>query len=210
MTNYINSLLDKYFEGETTIPEERLLKDYFSSDEVKSEHEKYRPLFCGFIDETKAHMNPEKISFTNPKENKKEKNNKSNKQGKALSKRFIIYPAVAAAVILFFVLILPKESENSYVKIHGKKIKNTEYVEQYTHAKLKKVNVLLSGSLNSLENITKARRGVEMGIEAVGSIRETIDIIYENLPIKIIRNEENNDLSSLPHIGGSNSKRTNA
>lgn len=44
-TNQINELLDKYFEGETSITEERTLKSYFNSDEVTPEHLPYSDLF---------------------------------------------------------------------------------------------------------------------------------------------------------------------
>ena len=41
----IGKLLEKYFEAETTLAEEKELRAYFSSKEVAPEHEPYRPLF---------------------------------------------------------------------------------------------------------------------------------------------------------------------
>jgi len=41
----IDVLLDKYWEGETTIKEEGILKAYFNSGRVKEEHLVYSPLF---------------------------------------------------------------------------------------------------------------------------------------------------------------------
>ena len=41
----INELLDKYFDGNTTLAEEKELKAYFSSDNVAPEHAQFKPLF---------------------------------------------------------------------------------------------------------------------------------------------------------------------
>ncbi len=45
----IELLLEKYFEGETTLVEENELKEYFSSSEVAPNLEQYKPLFGFFI-----------------------------------------------------------------------------------------------------------------------------------------------------------------
>lgn len=44
----MNQLLDKYWEGETSLQEEQDLKDYFKSDQVAPEHEIYKGLFDSF------------------------------------------------------------------------------------------------------------------------------------------------------------------
>ena len=41
----IEQLVDKYFEGNTTIEEEKVLKNYFSSNEVADSLKQYQPLF---------------------------------------------------------------------------------------------------------------------------------------------------------------------
>ncbi len=51
------SLLDKYFEGETTLLEERQLREYFSSNNVPPALEKFAPLFCAFSNESKVIYN---------------------------------------------------------------------------------------------------------------------------------------------------------
>ncbi len=44
----IEALLDKYFDAETSLEEEKILKAYFRSGEVEPHLESYRPLFAFF------------------------------------------------------------------------------------------------------------------------------------------------------------------
>jgi hypothetical protein len=44
----MNDLLEKYWNGDTTLLEEQQLRDYFSSEQVSTEHEVYRSLFNTF------------------------------------------------------------------------------------------------------------------------------------------------------------------
>ncbi|MGJ8685185.1 MAG: hypothetical protein ACSHWW_11205 [Nonlabens sp.] len=44
----MNALLNKYWEGQTSLEEEQQLKDYFNSNEVAPEHEVYRSIFNTF------------------------------------------------------------------------------------------------------------------------------------------------------------------
>ena len=50
--NKMEALLEKYFEGETSIAEENELKNYFSSSSVAPHLEQYKPLF-GYYAEAK-------------------------------------------------------------------------------------------------------------------------------------------------------------
>ncbi|AWI25823.1 hypothetical protein [Flavobacterium pallidum] len=55
-------LLEKYFEGETTIAEEKLLSVYFASADVAPEFEMYKPLF-GYFESEKSQQ-PEITSIS--------------------------------------------------------------------------------------------------------------------------------------------------
>lgn len=48
---HIEALLEKYWEGDTTLEEERLLKTYFASNEVAENLRQYAPLFQVFREE---------------------------------------------------------------------------------------------------------------------------------------------------------------
>lgn len=49
--NNIKKLLDRYFEGETSLQEEQLLKIYFTSDTIDPELEEFKYLFAFFVQE---------------------------------------------------------------------------------------------------------------------------------------------------------------
>ena len=50
---YIEQLLERYWEGETTLQEESILRAFFSQDDVPACLMKYKPLFdCGLQKET--------------------------------------------------------------------------------------------------------------------------------------------------------------
>nr|WP_294777495.1 hypothetical protein [uncultured Flavobacterium sp.] len=64
----IEKLLEKYFEAETTIAEEKELKAYFSSDHVAPPLEQYKPIF-GYVTQAKQ----EQFTATIPLNTKKRK-----------------------------------------------------------------------------------------------------------------------------------------
>jgi hypothetical protein len=64
--NKIEALLEKYFEGETSIFEENELKNYFSSANVAPHLEQYRTLF-GYFEVAKAQKLTNKAVFTSRK-----------------------------------------------------------------------------------------------------------------------------------------------
>lgn len=64
----IENLLEKYFKAETSIAEEKELKDYFSSSDVAQHLEQYKPLF-GYAVQAKQ----EQFTATIPLKTKKRK-----------------------------------------------------------------------------------------------------------------------------------------
>ena len=64
----IEKLLEKYFEAETTIAEEKELKDYFTSSDVAQHLEQYKPIF-GYATQAKQ----EQFTATIPLKTKKRK-----------------------------------------------------------------------------------------------------------------------------------------
>ena len=64
--NKIEKLLEKYFEAETSIAEEKELRDYFSSSNVAHHLEQYKPLF-GYAVQAKQEQFTATILLNNKK-----------------------------------------------------------------------------------------------------------------------------------------------
>jgi uncharacterized linocin/CFP29 family protein len=67
-SNRIENLLEKYFDGETSITEENELKKYFSSSNVAPNLEQYKPLFVFFIENKKETLT-KKVNLISTKRN---------------------------------------------------------------------------------------------------------------------------------------------
>jgi len=63
----IESLIEKYLEAETTVAEEKLLKNYFSSSNVSPGLEPYRPLFQFYAVEKSIVLNEEERELKLPR-----------------------------------------------------------------------------------------------------------------------------------------------
>lgn len=69
--NKIEDILEKYFQGETSIAEEKELKDYFSSPNVAQHLEQYKPMF-GYFSQVKEQKSTQEIPL--PKSRDKKRN----------------------------------------------------------------------------------------------------------------------------------------
>lgn len=66
--NKIENILEKYFQGETSIAEEKELKDYFSSPDVAQHLEQYKPMF-GYFSQVKEQKSTQTIPLKTNKRN---------------------------------------------------------------------------------------------------------------------------------------------
>ncbi|MEO8535738.1 MAG: hypothetical protein ABI441_18420 [Flavobacterium sp.] len=66
--NKIENILEKYFQGETSIAEENQLKEYFSSPDVAQHLEQYKPMF-GYFSQVKEQKSTQEIPLQTKKRN---------------------------------------------------------------------------------------------------------------------------------------------
>lgn len=150
MKEEIKKQIAHYFEGTTSLEEEKQLRDYFSSGEVDEELMKYQPLFTLYQQEQEVKM-PKEATITLS-------NGKPYRPHQSLGKTWRRYAATVAAcaviaVSLYF-LFSPVTNEllcENYVIVDGKKICDMDVVNYYTDDVLNKIDELVNESDRILE-----------------------------------------------------------
>ncbi len=130
----IDNLLEKYFNGETSLGEEQHLKAYFTSGEVAENHRMFVPLFRQFELE-KGEVFPAK---------------------KKPVRRYLTWwvTGVAASLILAVALLFPPQNtEKSFIVEHGNKKYDEELALQFLDKKLNLVAQQLNGALAPMQKI---------------------------------------------------------
>ena len=170
----MNELLEKYFRGETSLAEEKELKQYYSSGKVAPEHEIYRALFDVFNEEkTEKAVSPLKKVIP------------GQKIVKRIWFRTFAFTGIAATIALILWVKLPQETDN-YAFIGGNRIENTEFAQQYTLKKLNHVNQMLAKSMKPMKSFNHVRETMEP-MQNLADIRDKMDDIQNKLKFKKIR-----------------------
>ncbi len=132
--DYIKTLVDKFFEGTTTVAEERLLVDYFRAHEVEPP---LQPLRQMFID-LGAVSAPVPLAGRQP-----------------LRRRLRLWMAaasVAAAVILSFTLIMRRQNE-CVAYVYGQRVTDRTEVMKEVKATMATVDEPTADIHNELQQI---------------------------------------------------------
>lgn len=149
-TAKIKMLLDKYFEGNTSLWEEQYLRDYFSSKTIDKELVKYAPLFQYFKTER-----TEKV----------EKNNTFRFYKRNTFIRSLIGAAACILLILGFILTPPNQNTptttveeeeygcvGTYVRIEGTCYNNIELVFSHAAQAISDLDILPTEDHSITEN----------------------------------------------------------
>jgi hypothetical protein len=141
----VNILIEKYFEGLTTLDEEQLLCDYFRNEDIPEALEMYQPIFQ-FFNEEKASAG-KRMSGDDQKIGHPAFDAVSSEKPKlAVRKNLLRFSIVAAASLLLLFALKPvfyaqkTLPETSQAYINGKKYTNIELIQ--------------SEALKALENLS--------------------------------------------------------
>jgi hypothetical protein len=138
-TREIEILLDKYFEGESSLDEERVLKEFFNSGEVPENLKEYSGMFGYFNAEVREKLNPE------IEKRIMEKFSAAHQIPFYQNRRFWYYFTGVAASLLFLFTFL-YESEISGNLGFGKQYSQQE--KQLAYMQVKQTLGYVSGKMN--------------------------------------------------------------
>lgn len=134
----IDSLLNKYFEGETTLEEERTLRAYFNQENLPEHLKELAPMFTFIEDELVALEALKQIDETSAALTV------TKKRKLILSRSFYISAVAAACITAVFFLFSPGESTSngtdSYAWINGKRITDKKEIKMFAEKSLENVS----------------------------------------------------------------------
>ena len=134
MTTDIQHLIDKYFDGESSAEEEKVLRRYFTQEDLPEELKAYASLFRFLDDEATA------LAILNEIRSEE----KRPVRRRLLSLRNLRTIAAVAATLLITVLLLTRPDREpaltgSYVWVDGKQITDPATVRKYAEASFGKI-----------------------------------------------------------------------
>lgn len=148
--NHIKKLLEKYWEGESSIAEEQELKNYFNGDNIADELKEFQPLF--------AYLKKEKELTSKQDFSNLEKTSTGTE--KALPFLFILKWMAAAASIIFLMTMGLNYYKNSTIetKEDPKLIADTYKNPDQAYQEAKAALLLISKTLN--KGMDKGKEGI--------------------------------------------------
>ncbi|MFA5849061.1 MAG: hypothetical protein WC833_04200 [Bacteroidales bacterium] len=156
----IRTLLDRYFNGETTLQEEETLRNYFSRSDIDPEFKQYSPLFNYFSQEkNEMDANSRDTAFMR----KQAPANSFRKHMFSKKLFFSTFSLSAAAAIAIFTFIhWPDQQKGVEMMIGGERIKNEQFAISKTDEQLTRISNMMgivgqnASSLRKLNNVEKS------------------------------------------------------
>jgi|GEM_PF-446167 hypothetical protein len=180
--NNVETLLQKYFDAETSLQEEALLKNYFLTGDVSKSLEKYRYLFVSLRDQRKECLSD--LHFDR------------SLHAKLIHKRHSLVhhvvlwsTAVAASFFLALGCVYYIESQNNYMIVNGQRINDPEKALMIAATKLHLVTGNFNSSLAQVEKF--GRVGKHLSVVALFQQHDTLSNSNDSVTIKetITKNE---------------------
>ncbi|MCK9304800.1 MAG: hypothetical protein PHP30_05855 [Bacteroidales bacterium] len=152
ITKEIGELLEKYFSGETTLKEERQLREYFSKIEDDGSDPQirgYKDMFGYFSDESDKVCLKEILL-------KETDTVKAGKKAHIIAPRYFTWGLSAAAILVAGIFLFSPGTKQTFeFRSNGKKIHDQTQAMNFASEKMNRVNKMISGigSNNRVFNI---------------------------------------------------------
>jgi len=178
----IKGLLQKYFDGATSLGEEETLKNYFVSSDVADELRQYIPLFVSF-----SEIRSEKLSDGQFEKNFKKRVALSHKSRGWVYHVALWSSAAAACVVLAMGAIYYVERQNNYMIVNGKRVNDPEKALMIAAEKLHLVTGKFNNSVSHVQQI--GRVGKQLSVMQLFSKQDSsTDSLNINIATKTNEN----------------------
>ena len=160
-TKEIEELLERYYEGETTLAEEKLLKEFFSLDEVPEHLRQHQAMFRYFTAEASQTLNneeQEKVLMRRISQFEKEF---SGSGLQPVQKRMYYLSGIAAGLLILFGLVFTFKSELLRKHFPVKENTSNELAYAQTKQALLLVSVGLNTGLDAVQRIGTLNNAME-------------------------------------------------
>jgi hypothetical protein len=167
----INRLLEKYYNGETSVAEERLLKEYFASRDVPEELEAEKAQFAWLSGESGASMASKEID----REVMRQISGKESFLGRFIERRQWFYATAGVAATILILLAI-------FVRFDPfpKKIQDTYKDPEVAYNEAKKILQFVSGQLKKgtekLKPIATYSDGIDQ-LKVVGALNDGMNAV---------------------------------
>ncbi|GAT62991.1 hypothetical protein [Paludibacter jiangxiensis] len=174
----IKELLQKYFEGDTSLAEENLLQQYFAQTEIAEDLKQYKPLFECF-----AGLEAETLPNSAFDEDFKQKVTPRRKHHGLVYHISVWSSAAAACVILAMGSIYYIERQNNYMIVNGKRVNDPEKALMIAAEKLHLVTGKFNNSVSHVQQIGRVGKQLSV-MEIFNKHDSTTDSLNTNNAIK--------------------------
>ena len=176
-SNQIDKILEKYFDGSTTVEEEKFLRDYFSGDHIREDHLQFMALFSGLDDLSKKEKNPslhEKIFAEINKIDKVEKHN---------SKRIWVQSLAAVAAVAAIMIMLLKPANQQWTDTYD------DPQQAYMEAKktLMYVSEKYNKGISQLKYVDKIDQSLEPMNKSLSTINKGVATLNKTVNINNLK-----------------------
>ena len=185
-TGKIEKLLQKYFNGESTTEEERILENYFRSGNVADELQEYKDFFCGISDLTgtfeDSNIEDEVMNYILENEN-------LDKTRYRWLWQTVTGVAASVIVILGGFLFYYQQQQKPFEDTFKDPKEAFAYAQQTLKFVSSKYNKGISG-LAEFDKLQKATTPVKKGVAPVNEFYKSVEKIEKSNSDKITENTE--------------------
>ena len=162
----IHELLQRYFDGATSLNEERELQGYFSGKEIPDSLMAYRPMFTFFAEERAVEPPAQKPA------------------ARTIRFNWAYVTGIAASIAILFLVGLPKVQHDKYVYyVDGQRVYNETAALESADDKLQLLAASLQKAQNSMAAFDKVQESSQ-SLQEFSKISGAYQRIEKNLGIR--------------------------